>query len=102
MSVLLAAASVKAPSVEWNTLIPYLVLAGGAILTLFVSLISGRTAQRGLAPLTAVATLIASGVFFAIGMHSPDFNVLSGALRVDDLACVFSLIFIVSALASMS
>ena len=26
MSVLLAAASVKAPSVEWNTLIPYLVL----------------------------------------------------------------------------
>ncbi|MBJ7458987.1 MAG: NADH-quinone oxidoreductase subunit N [Thermoleophilaceae bacterium] len=101
MSALLAAASVKAPSVEWNTLIPYLVLAGGAILTLFVSLISGRTVQRGLAPLTAIATLIAAGVFFAIGMHSPDFNVLSGALRVDDLACVFSLIFIASALASI-
>ncbi|MBJ7354643.1 MAG: NADH-quinone oxidoreductase subunit N [Thermoleophilaceae bacterium] len=102
MNTLIAVAStVKAPSVEWNTLIPYFVLAGGAIVTLFASLIAGRTAQRGLVPLLAVATLIASGVFFAIGLHDLDANVLSGALRVDDLARVFSLLFIASALVSI-
>lgn len=102
MSTLIAAAStVKAPSVEWNTLIPYLILGGGAIVTLFASMIAGRTAQRGLVPLLAVATLIASGVFFALGIHDLDTSVLSGALRVDDLARVFSLIFIASALVSI-
>jgi NADH-quinone oxidoreductase subunit N len=103
MNALIAAATttVQAPSVEWNTLIPYLILGGGAIVTLFASLISGRAAQRGLVPLFAVATLIASGVFFALRIHEPDLSVLSGAIRVDDLSCVFSLIFIASALASI-
>jgi NADH-quinone oxidoreductase subunit N len=103
MTVLFAAANtVHAPSVEWNTLLPYFVLGGGAIITLFASLIAGRAAQRGLVPLLAAATLIASGVFFALLMHEPDLNVLSGAIRVDDLACVFSLIFIVSALVTIA
>jgi NADH-quinone oxidoreductase subunit N len=102
MNSLLAAATVNAPSVEWNSLIPYLVLAVGAIVTLFASLIAGRAAQRGLAPLLAVATLIASGVFFALGIHEPELSALSGALRIDDLACVFSLIFIVTALSTIA
>ncbi|HEV8233860.1 MAG TPA: proton-conducting transporter membrane subunit, partial [Gemmatimonadaceae bacterium] len=49
----------------------------------------------------AVATLITSAVFFALGMHDPDTSVISGALRVDDLAIVFSFIFIAAALVSI-
>jgi NADH-quinone oxidoreductase subunit N len=102
MSALLTAATtVQAPSVEWNALTPYLILGGGAIVTLFASLIAGHGAQRILVPLLAVATLIASGVYFAIGLGDPHLSVLSGALRVDDLACVFSLLFIAAALSSI-
>lgn len=103
MNALIAASSsVQAPSVEWNSLTPYLILAGGAIVTLFASLITGRVAQRGITPLFAVATLIAAGVAFAMRINEPDFSVLSGAIRVDDLAIVFSLIFIASALVSIA
>lgn len=94
-------AAVQAPSVEWNALIPYLILVGGAIVTLFGSLIGGRIAQRGLAPILAVGTLVAAGVAFALGLHEPHDWVLSGALRIDDLARVFSLIFVVGALAAI-
>ncbi|MFT4048283.1 MAG: NADH-quinone oxidoreductase subunit N [Solirubrobacterales bacterium] len=101
MNTLLAAASVKAPSVEWNALIPFLILGGGAIVTLFASLIAGRVAQRGLAPLLAVATLIAAGVFFALGINEPHHNVLTGAISIDNLTDVFSLIFIAAALCAI-
>lgn len=101
MTALIAAASVKAPSVEWEALIPYLILGGGAIVTLFGAMISGRIAQRGLAPLLAIATLIAAGVAFYLKIGDPTFNVLSGALRIDNLSCVFALIFIVSALCAV-
>jgi NADH-quinone oxidoreductase subunit N len=100
-TVLAAATTVKAPSVEWNTMIPYLILGAGAIVTLFVSLLSTRSVQRVLTPLVAVAVLVGSGVFFALQLHEPAKTVMSGAMRVDDLAVVFSLLFIASALASI-
>ncbi|MGH2906114.1 MAG: NADH-quinone oxidoreductase subunit N [Solirubrobacterales bacterium] len=91
-------AAVHAPSVEYAPLAPYLVLAGGAVATIFVSLFGGRFFQRGATPFVAVGTLVAAGVLFALRLHDPAFAVLSGALRVDDLAIVLSLLFIASAL----
>lgn len=102
MNTFLAAAeTVKAPPVEWNVLIPYLILGAGAIVTIFTALLPGRVVQRVITPLLAVSTLIASGVFFALRLHDPQNDVLSGALRVDDLAVVFSFIFIASALVAI-
>ncbi len=102
MSTLLAAAaSVKAPSVEWADLIPYLILGGGAIVVIFVSLIPGNFVQRVLTPLLTVGALSGSAVFFALRLHEPKDNVLSGALRIDDLSVVFSFIFIASALVAV-
>lgn len=101
MSALLAVTPVQAPSVEWNALTPFLILGGGAIVTLFGSLIAGRAAQRGLAPLLAVATLIAAGVFFALGIGEPHHHVLSGAISIDNLTNVFSLLFVAAALCSI-
>lgn len=94
-------AAVEAPSIAYETLIPYFILTGGAVLTLFVSLISGRFAQKGLTPLVAVATLIASGVFFALQLSKPADVVLSGALKVDGLAATMSLLFITAALVAI-
>lgn len=102
MSTLLAVAqTVKAPSVAYDTLTPFFILGGGAIVTIFASLFSPRFFQRGVVPLVAVATLIAAGVVFAIHLHEPNLSVLGGSLRVDDLAVVFSLLFIIAALSSI-
>lgn len=95
-----ASQTVQAPSIAYGPLLPYIILAAGSIATIFASLISGRLAQRALTPLVAVATLIAAGVFFSLRLNDPKFSVLSGALRVDDLAIVFGLLFIASALAT--
>lgn len=91
-------AAAKAPSIEYGPMLPFFVLAGGAIATLFVSLIGGRLAQRVLTPLAAVATLVGAGVLFALRIHEPDLTLINGALALDDLAIVFDLIFISAAL----
>lgn len=98
MSALLATTHVQAPSVEWNALIPFLILGGGAIVTLLASLIPGRGVQRGLTPLLAIATLVAAAIYFAGAIGDPHREVLSGAISIDNLTCVFSLLFIATAL----
>lgn len=101
MNFLVAATSAQAPTVEYGTLAPILVLGGGAVLVLMVALFSGRFVQRLLVPLLATAVLIVAGVLFAAGLGNPDPSVLTGALRFDDLAYTFDLIFVVSALATV-
>lgn len=91
--------AVTAPSVEYGPMLPFFVLAGGAILTLFVSLIGGDVAQRLLTPLIAVATLLAANAIFAIRLKEPDPSVLTGSLALDDLALIFDIIFASAALA---
>lgn len=90
--------AVDAPAVEYGPMMPFFVLAGGAILTLFVSLAGGNLAQRVLTPAAAVATLVVAGDLFVRRFGEQDYNVLSGTLSVDDLALVFDCIFIAAAL----
>jgi NADH-quinone oxidoreductase subunit N len=93
--------AVTAPNVEWNALIAPLILTGGAILTLLVSLLPGRFVQRGLVPAVAAATLIAAGVAFAVKIGDSGTAALSGAIQLDDFTRVFGLIFVTSALVAI-
>ncbi|MBI4896867.1 MAG: NADH-quinone oxidoreductase subunit N [Actinobacteria bacterium] len=99
MTTLLAAAGqVHGPSVEYGSLLPILILAGGAIVTIFVSLIGGRAAQRLLTPITAIVTLVSAGVVFAVRIGEPDISILGGALALDDVSAIFDLLFVSAAL----
>ncbi|MFY9487174.1 MAG: NADH-quinone oxidoreductase subunit N [Solirubrobacterales bacterium] len=91
-------AAVKGPSVEFAPLLPFLILAGGALITLLISLFPGRAVQRVLTPLAAVATLVAAGTVFAIRFGDPDGSLLTGALALDDLALAFDMIFVSAAI----
>ncbi len=90
-------AAVDAPSVEYSTLAPYIILAGGSIAVLLISLFPGRFVQRTLLPLLTLGVLVAAADQFIRRIGDPDLSVLSGALRVDDLTSVSSLIFIKAA-----
>lgn len=99
--IALATSTAQAPSVVWNAIAPFLVLGGGAIVTLFVALVSRRFVQRGVVPVVAALVLIAAAVLFALRIGQPKLAVMTGALGVDDLTCVFSLLFIAAALCAI-
>lgn len=94
---LAAATTVQAPSVEYGTLAPFFALAGGSIVVLLLSLVRGGFVQRVLLPGLTLVALAIAGDQFVRRIGDPDLSVLSGALRVDDLAAVFGLIFIAAA-----
>lgn len=95
-------AAVTAPSIDWGALLPLLILAGGAIATLLVSMLPGRAVQRGLTPLFSAATLIGAGAAFALALGSPQRGLVSGSISIDDLSCVFGLIFVTGALGAVA
>lgn len=93
----LVVAAVQAPSVEYSSLAPYFVLAGGTFAVLLLSLLSARTVQRVALPVLTLAVLWIAGDLFIRRLGEPDLSVLSGAMRVDDLAASFGLLFVVAA-----
>jgi NADH-quinone oxidoreductase subunit N len=98
MSALVTSAAVHAPIVEYGPMLPFLVLAGGMVATIFVSLVGRPSFQRVVTPLVAVGSLLAAGVIFALRIGKPDPSVMSGALALDDLALIFDLAFVAAAL----
>jgi len=93
VSVALAAARLHGPHIDWGGLSPILALLGGAVVVLLV----------GLAPRREVRRLVASGlalVAFAaalgctIWQWDASKSIVSGALRVDDLALAVNLILV--------
>jgi NADH-quinone oxidoreductase subunit N len=96
--VILAAA--KGPHIDWGGLSPLIALLGGATLVLLTGLLRPRFVREVLVPLLAVA-----GFGAAIGLgiwqlHAPK-DLISGALRVDDLTLVLSFVFCTGGIAAV-
>jgi NADH-quinone oxidoreductase subunit N len=89
--MILAAAHLKGPHIDWRSLSPLLALAGGGTLTLLVGLFGSRFVRAVLVPLLTIA---AFGAFIGLSIwrfhHSA--SIVSGALRMDDLAFVLDLL----------
>jgi NADH-quinone oxidoreductase subunit N len=85
-----ATATLKGPPVDFAGLSPLIALLGGAAVVLLVGLL-GRRARHNVVPLlTLVALGGAAGL--TIWQWNEDKSILSGALRIDDLALTLNLI----------
>ena len=93
--VILAAAHLKGPHIDWASFMPLLILGVGALVVLIIGLF-GTVARGVVVPLVTVATLIASIVIEVTRLHHPTV-IISGALRIDGLALVLDMIFAVAA-----
>jgi NADH-quinone oxidoreductase subunit N len=86
-----AAATLKGPHIDWKSLSPLLALAGGGTFTLLLGLFGSRLVRAVLVPLLTIA---AFGAFIGLAIwrfhHSA--SIVSGALRMDDLAFVLDLL----------
>ena len=88
------------PFIDWSALSPVVALLGGAVLVLLAGLLRGRAGRDFAVPFLAIAAL---GAF--VGLTIWQFNrhtsIISGALRVDDLALVVNLILATAGIATV-
>ncbi len=98
--IVLAAAHIKGPHIDWASLSPLVALAAGALVVLLVGLLSHRGVREQIVPALTLATLgVAIGLEIARLNHPA--HIISGALAVDGLAIVLDLVFAVSAFAAV-
>ena len=97
MLPLAAAGHLRGPHIDWTSFLPFLILAGGAVLVLLVGLL-GRVARVALVPLLTVATLVAT-IVDAVTRFGHPASIVSGALAVDGLSIVLDIIFAAAGIA---
>jgi NADH-quinone oxidoreductase subunit N len=99
-SLVLAAAHIKGPHIDWAELSPLVVLGVGAIVVLLVGLARNAVIRERVVPFLALVTLAgAAGTEIWRFTHAE--TIIAGALRVDDLALIVDLICAASAAAAV-
>jgi NADH-quinone oxidoreductase subunit N len=85
-------AATKGPHIDWAGLSPLLALLGSATLVLMVGLLRPRAVRETIVPLLALAGFGAA-IGLSIWQHGETKDLISGALRLDDLTNVLTYIF---------
>ena len=92
-NALLATTHLKGPHVDFAGLSPLIALLGGSVLVLLVGLIGSRWVRAQLVPVLSLGAL-GAGVGLTIWQWGTEKSILSGALRIDDLALTLTLILL--------
>jgi NADH-quinone oxidoreductase subunit N len=98
--VILAAAAVKAPHIDWAALSPILAMLGGSLVVLLVGLLRSRVVRETLVPLLSVGVL-AAGLGLTIWQWDDHASIVSGALHIDDLTLALNIVFLGAALGAV-
>ena len=94
---LLAQAKVDPPAIDWAALSPLLALTVGGCVVLLAGLLRSRSARHGAVPVLTIVTLaVTAGL--AIWRWNTSVDLISAALRMDNLAFAMTVIFCVSAI----
>jgi len=99
-SLPVATAHLKGPPVNFAGLSPLIALLGGAAVVLLVGLLRSRRVREQLVPALALVTLGAAAGL-TIWQWNEGKSILSGALRIDDLALMLNLILIAGGAATV-
>jgi NADH-quinone oxidoreductase subunit N len=101
MTLLLAATGhIKGPHIDWASLSPFMALTIGALVVLMIGLLRAEFVRERVVPMLTLVTLGAT-LAFEISRFGHPRSIISGALRVDDLALLLDMIFAVAAMATV-
>jgi len=89
----LATAHLNGPHVDFAGLSPLIALLGGVVVVLLVGLLGSRWARAQLVPALSLVALCAT-LGLTIWQWNSNKSILSGALRIDDLALVLNMVLI--------
>jgi NADH-quinone oxidoreductase subunit N len=85
-------AAIKGPHIDWAGLSPLVALLGAATLVLMVGLLRPRVVRETIVPLLALAGFGAA-IGLSIWQHGETKDLISGAVRLDDLTNVLTYVF---------
>jgi NADH-quinone oxidoreductase subunit N len=98
--MIVSAAKVAGPHIDWAGLSPLLAVLGGALLVLMLGLLRSRAIREKAVPALSIASLA-----IAIGCSAWQWgertNLVAGALRLDELTLSLTVIFCVAGIASI-
>jgi NADH-quinone oxidoreductase subunit N len=100
MISLAAAHHIAGPHIDWAAFSPLVALTGGGLAVLLVGLLPGPAARERVVPALTIATLLAA-IGLAIWRFHHQASIISGALRIDDLALELDMIFSVAAIGAV-
>jgi NADH-quinone oxidoreductase subunit N len=99
-SLILAASQINGPHIDWAALSPILAPAAGGLVVLLVGLMSSAVIRERVVPaLSIVAFAVAIGC--AIWRFDDHASIVSGALRIDDLALILDMLFSTAGIATV-
>jgi NADH-quinone oxidoreductase subunit N len=102
MTVLLAAAHhPHGPRIDYAALSPLLALAGGGVIVLLAGLLPSRTVRARVLPAATIAAFAAALGLCAWRLHHPA-SIISGALRIDDLALELDILFCLAGISAVA
>ena len=85
MTLLLAAAHLRGPHIDWGGFSPLVSLSGGGVILLVLGLFRSRIIRERILPGATIAVLGATIGLAIWRFHHPE-TIVAGALRIDDLA----------------
>jgi NADH-quinone oxidoreductase subunit N len=88
------------PHIDWAAFSPLLALAGGGVLALVVGLLRPRVFRHRIVPLLTIAAFGATIGLAIWRFHHPA-SIISGALRIDDLALELDMLFAAAGIAAV-
>jgi NADH-quinone oxidoreductase subunit N len=93
-------AATKGPEIDWAALSPLLALLGGAMIVLLVGLLRSRAVRESFVPFLAI---VCFGAFagLSIWQWGENTDVISAALRIDDMALYLNLLFAAAGIATV-
>ena len=96
-----AAAKLHGPHIDYASLMPFLILGGGAMIVLLIGILGGRELQpvrARVVPLVTMVVLAAATVIEIMRYQHPAL-IVAGALQVDQLSFTLDLLFSVAGMA---
>jgi NADH-quinone oxidoreductase subunit N len=97
---LLAAAHIAGPHIDWAATSPILALTTGGVVLLLVGLLRPAFVREQVVPAMTIVTLLATIGLEIWRFHHPA-SIISGALRIDDLALELDMLFAGAAIAAV-
>lgn len=93
-------AAAKGPDIDWAGLSPLIALLVGAVVVLMTGLMRGRFAREQVVPFLSLSTLCAT-LGLTIWQLDETGDLIAGALRLDGLSTVLTLIFCAAGIATV-
>jgi NADH-quinone oxidoreductase subunit N len=95
-----SATRVLAPHIDYAAISPFEALLGGSVVVLLVGLMRSRFAREQLVPVLTLLSL-AAALGMTVWQWNDQISAISGALRIDDLTLVLTIIFSAAGIAAV-